>query len=149
MGCTALENVTLGNDIFLIDSDAFTYCNNIKYNEKDGLKYLGSEDSPYLYLMGVVSKDITTATIDSTCILINSYAFIGCTLENVFIPTATPKIMANAFNRCTLSTATFEKKSRWNYGLMGNITSSDLSNESTAATYLTSTYVGEAWARYD
>ena len=148
MGCTSLENVTLGENIWQIYPGAFSNCPNIKYNEKDGLNYLGSEENPYLYLIGTASRDITSATIDSTCVLINSYAFLGCTLEDVFIPTSVTEIMSNAFSGCTLAGATFEKTSKWKYGLIDNISSSDLSDKSKAATCLTSTYTAKSWARY-
>lgn len=146
-GCTALENVTLGEKIYMIGTSAFANCTSINYNVKDGLNYLGSEEKPYLYLIGAASKDITSATIDSSCLIIYSYAFIGCTLENVVIPESVKRIMTNGFAGCTVASATFEKTSGWKYGMIDSISSSILSNATTAATHLTSN-LEKDWVKY-
>jgi hypothetical protein len=71
------------------------------YNLKDGLRYLGNENNPYLYLVGAENKEIETAVLDSNCKFIGSEAFYNCgNLKNVSIPNGVLSLGHSAFLWC-------------------------------------------------
>lgn len=76
--CDSLTSVVVPNSVIDIGKYAFSHCPLLSYNEKEGLKYLGNSTNPYLYLAGVNSTSILTATIDNNCRFIDSGAFYGC-----------------------------------------------------------------------
>lgn len=75
-------------------------------------------------------------------------AFRYCrSLASIEIPASVTSIGREAFSQCfNLKKATFKNPNSWSAGDQ-QISSSDLSNESTAATYLTNNYVGQVWTR--
>ena len=84
--CTALSKVSLPSNINYLGKGAFANCNQIPYNVKGGLKYLGNEDNPYVCLMGAESG-ITTATFEADCTYVAPLALTGCTsLTEVVFP---------------------------------------------------------------
>ena len=90
-----------GVKIVDIDSGTFTNYNGGTYNEKDNLRYIGSKDNPYLFLVGA-SKNLATYGIDSGCKYIGDSAFSGCSgLTNVTIPNSVKYIGRYAFNGCS------------------------------------------------
>ena len=97
-GCRELTSVVIPNSIEYLGVTAFLGCGNLIYNEKNGLKYLGNEANPYLYLAGVVSQKITTAEIDDGCKFIGYFAFYGCSsLTSIEIPNGVTSIGDYAF----------------------------------------------------
>ena len=75
-------------------------------------------------------------------------------LTSVTIPSNLTSIGGYAFYNCTkLTSVTFQNPNGWQVSLSFNMSSpdaldsNDLSNTSTAATYLTNTYKGKYWAR--
>ncbi len=122
--CHKLREVVLSNSIISIEGDVFYDCPKLQYYEQNGLKYLGNPTNPYLYLLGVISKNITTANINKKCIAIGSYAFSECfnlasveipdnvkaigmyaffcceSLANIMIPDSVTSIGTSAFERC-------------------------------------------------
>ena len=48
--CTSLTSVTIPDSVTSIGSFAFSSCSSLQYNIKDGLKYLGNPNNPYIYL---------------------------------------------------------------------------------------------------
>ena len=104
--CSSLTKVVLSDAITFVGDFAFDGCDKVLYNEKEGLKYIGSDDNQYLYLLGVVSKDIIIAHIDENCKFIGSWAFIRCeSLESVNIPKDLMSIGDSAFYYCTSLTS--------------------------------------------
>lgn len=81
--------------------------------------------------------------------------FRFCTrLSSITIPAAVTKLSSNVFNGCTaLTSATFENPNGWWYADESSATSgtaipsSELADPATAATHLTTTYVGKNWKR--
>ena len=99
--CSSLTSIVIPDSVTSIGYGAFWNCESLQYNEKDGLKYLGNETNKYLYLAGVVSKDITTATIDNNCKFIGSSAFEYCSsLTSIVIPDSVTSIGSYAFEDC-------------------------------------------------
>ena len=96
-GCSSLTSVTIPNSVTSIGFGAFVGCDNLVYNEENGLKYLGNPDNPYLCLVGT-SQDITTAQINNRCKLIGDGAFYDCSsLMSVTIPNSVTIIGGGAF----------------------------------------------------
>ena len=93
----AIDGVKIVN----IESGAFGSCNAAACNEKGNLRYIGSKDNPYLFLVGA-SKNLATYGIDSGCKYIGDSAFSGCSgLTNVTIPNSVKYIGRYAFSGCS------------------------------------------------
>jgi len=96
--CKQLEIIAYSPYLF-----AFTNISsaNTKFNIENGLKYIGNPTNPYLVLVGTVSDDITTATINENCEAIGASAFSGCrSLTEIVIPDSVTMIGSNAFWSC-------------------------------------------------
>lgn len=124
--CTNLERCVLGGGITEIGEDTFKNC--------------GS-------LMEVIISESVTSIVRN--------AFYNCTsLESVTIPQAVVHIGSNAFYGCTaLTEAVFAVKSGWMVSRTQGfedgreISSQELSDPLTAATYIKSNYNGYYWKR--
>ena len=104
--CSFLTNIVIPNSVTNVGHWAFANCDNLNYNIKDGLKYLGNSENKYLYLAGTTSLFISSATINSNCRIIGDRAFYYCTaLTNVFIPETVTSIGDYAFSSCTALTS--------------------------------------------
>lgn len=99
-GCDSLVNLQLSQSITNIGSFSFSGCNSLNYNIKSNLKYLGSDENPYFYLVGVVLTSAMTVEIDSKCKFIGEFAFLASSIVNVKIPDGVMKIESNAFYNC-------------------------------------------------
>ena len=100
-GCTNLTKVCLSDEIAVIGENAFLNCNNLEYTVEEELKYLGSENNPYLYLVGTASTAITTAKIHAGCKIIGAGALLNCSkLTNLEIPNSVTTIGDYAFSEC-------------------------------------------------
>ena len=92
----AIDGVKITN----IDSGAFGSCNAAACNEKDNLRYIGSKDNPYLFLVKA-SKNLATYGIDSGCKYIGWRAFYQCSsLTSIAIPNSITSIGSGAFSGC-------------------------------------------------
>ena len=98
------ESITHVGDYAFGDYE-YNECPSLMYNIKDGLKYLGNSINPYLFLAGPVSQEKETATIDSRCKIIGSFAFDGAFLTNVTIGENITSISKGAFQGCSLLTS--------------------------------------------
>ena len=95
--CNNLVSVSIPESIMFISSGAFEYCNNLVYNEWDGLKYLGNESNPHLYLASV-DKDLFTAVVYENCKVIGTGAFEDCNnLISVTLPNSITYIGSSNF----------------------------------------------------
>ncbi len=100
--CTSLTSIEIPNSVTSIGDYAFSGCDSLNYYIKDGLKYLGNSNNPYLYLARVVDIRITTATIDNNCSFIRSSAFSGCTsLTSIVLSNSVTSIGSYAFSSCS------------------------------------------------
>ena len=100
--CRSLTSIVIPNSVTSIGNYAFYYCDSLEYNISDGLKYLGNSENQYLYLAGVVDRNITTATINNNCKVIGYDAFYNCeSLTSIVIPNRVTSIGNRAFYYCS------------------------------------------------
>ncbi len=104
-----LESITLPSTLSEISDSMFENCPNLKYNEYEGIKYLGSEKDPYEYLISAIKKTGDLYTIHPDCRVIGNSAFSGCdSLRSIHLPSSLESIGSNAFSRCSrLSNVSF------------------------------------------
>ena len=119
-GCSGLTSVTIGNSVTSIGNSAFYNC-----------------------------SGLTSITIPDSVTSVRNYAFENCSsLTSVTIGNSVTLIGDSAFYNCSsLTSVTFENPKGWWVTSSTSIASSDLSNPSTAATYLRSTYRDYYWKR--
>ena len=125
-GCTGLVSITLSQNITAIESFTFTGC-----------------------------SSLTSIIIPEEVARIEGNAFSSCTsLTSIIIPENVTEIGSYAFNGCTsLTEVEFKNTSGWFVSKSSTATSgtsiseSNLSNTTTAATYLKSTYTRYYWKR--
>ena len=161
-GCTGLTSVTIPDSVTSIGDYAFRGCTGLAriYYTGDvagwcgisGLNYIMSSGRT-LYIGGEeVEGDLV---IPNGVTSISNYAFDGCTgLISVTIPDSVTSIGNNAFRDCSsLTSVTFENTTGWYYTSSSTATSgtllssSSLSNPSTAAEWLRSTFYNYYWKR--
>ena len=98
--CTSLERLFVPDEIEKFGNGVLSGCNNIKYNDWLGTKYIGSQNSKYLVLItgtNVIGKFTTNG--DTRIIAEN--AFKDCTtITNIAIPDSVANIGSNAFSNC-------------------------------------------------
>ena len=84
LNCTNLVNVSLPDSLTSIGSDTFYGCTNLQTYDDGTASYLGNSENHYLVLVKVVSKEITSFTIDDKTKFIWSSAFSECrVLESI------------------------------------------------------------------
>lgn len=108
-GCSNLEKVFLHNDNVKIGNCVFLGCENLQVTIKEGLKYWGNQDNPYVYLLSAEDKDILVANVDEQCKFIGTNSFRNCcNLKEAIIPKNVINIQMSAFCGCiNLSKVTF------------------------------------------
>lgn len=100
--CDRLTEIIIPNSIISIVDNAFSGCDNLQCTVKDGLKYLGNKDNPYVYLDGVETRDIKSAAIENGCKMIGGSAFFNCeNLTEVVIPDSVTSIGYLPFAACS------------------------------------------------
>ena len=98
--CKELTNIELPLTLMEVGYCAFV-ASNIVYTESEGLKYLGNNYNKYLYLAGVIDRNLSTANINSNCKIIGYEVFNGCSnLEQLDIPNNVARIEEFAFFNC-------------------------------------------------
>ena len=131
--CSYLETITVDSN-----NQTFHSSGNCVINTANKELVLGCKNS-------VIPDDGSVTTIAT-------YAFYYCSnLKSIVIPAIIKQIGTHAFTGTSLTSATFEITSGWyvvaSFGLQNgtNLSSIGLSNTSTAATYLKSTYNAQYW----
>ena len=141
-GCTGLTSVTIGNGVTSIGSNAFYYCTSLT-SVTIGNSVTTIGDFAFAYCTG-----LTGVTIPDSVTSIGSNAFYKCTgLTSVTIPDSVTSIGVRAFEYCnSLTSVNFVNPNGWKAGST-SLSSTDLSNTSTAAKYLSDTYDTYKWTR--
>ena len=146
-GCSNLSNVTIGDNVKIIPEYAFYDCHGLtSINIPDRVTSIGG--CAFLYCSG-----LTSITIGNGVTSIGGEAFKNCRgLTSIDIPDSVTSIGWSAFSGCEkLKNVKFKNTTNWEYCENSTskikISSADLANTSTAAKYLTSTYVNYYWKR--
>ena len=110
--CEYLTNITVGENLNNVGLFAFEESFSIKFNEKDGLCYLGYDKNPYHALVRPNDKSVEHAVITDECAFMADGAFYSCSsLKTAVIGANIERISKDAFCRCSaLETVTFSEK---------------------------------------
>jgi len=154
-GCKSLTKIEIGSGTTNITADAFAGCNALDYID------VSSENTIFYSenncLIRISSKGLLVGSnlsvIPNDIKAIGNYAFSGRkSLTEITIPESCTLIYSSAFAGCSaLTNVTFENSDGWFVATTStatsgtDISSTDLQNTETAATLLTSTYVGKYW----
>ena len=148
-GCSGLTSITIPDSVTSIGSYAFYYCSGLtSITIPDSVTSIGSHAFEGC-------SGLTSITIPDSVTSIGDWAFSGCSgLTSITIPDSVTSIGEWAFYGCSnLTNVTFENTQGWWYSSSSSamsgtsISSSDLADPATAATYLTSTYYNYYWKR--
>ena len=146
--CTSLKNITLPKNVIELGDSAFSDCNSL--TSVTILGNITSIKNNTFYMC----FSLTSVAIPDSVTKIENNAFEWCKdLTNITIPKGVTTIGNSAFSNCnSLNSASFKTTSGWtvvneDLGKRANINSSNLTNTSTAATYLISTYKDYRWNR--
>ncbi|MBO7150745.1 MAG: leucine-rich repeat domain-containing protein, partial [Clostridia bacterium] len=114
-GCKSLRTAVIPSFVTKIGCGTFVDCPNIAYNAYDNAYYVGTEENPYLILVKVKRKDISSCTIHADTVYIGAYAFENCTaITNISVPANVIAVGEGAFyNIRTLSTISFGASVRY------------------------------------
>ena len=98
-GCP-LTQFVLPDSVRSIGYNNFYKSEALQCNVKNGLKYLGNENNPYLYLVDVESTGITSAVVENGCKFIGNATFLECAaLTEVVLPDSIVNV-ESAFGAC-------------------------------------------------
>ena len=161
-GCSSLTSITIPNSVTSIGFSAFEGCSSLT---SIALPFSGNHKSNFGYIFGAssyfdnisyVPTSLKTVVITGGS-LIGDCAFYRClSLTSITIPDSIYYIDSAAFVSCSnLTSVTFENPNNWHGTTYPNeypgeyvdFSSEALSNTSTAARYLTSTYCYYNWKR--
>lgn len=146
-GCSMLTNVTLSGDVTEIGSYAFAGCSGLK-------NIILPETVKKIDSWAFYKSSILNIAIPDGVNVIGARAFDNCTkLTEVTIGSGVTNIGIYAFANCTnLASVTFEDTSGWGYAIneaseSKSLSSTELSDASTAAVWLTEQYSPYIWTK--
>lgn len=99
-GLDSLEELSIPDTIETVDRTNFAECDNLRFNEVDGVRYLGNDKNPYLVLYSA-DTDIRECAVRDGCRLIMEKAFDEMpSLARVSLPGSLRYIGFMAFYGC-------------------------------------------------
>ena len=99
--CTSLSNISIPNSLTFLGGATFDGCNLLQYSQYDNAYYIGNKKNPYLVLLSVIDRDITSCEIHNDTKVIYDGAFYGCaSLSALNIPDSVVHIGGDAFFGC-------------------------------------------------
>ena len=143
--CDGLTSITIPDSVTSIGNSAFYGCNNLSSVT------IGSGVTSIIVAAFAYCTNLTSITIPDGVTSIGDQVFYGCSgLTSVTIGSGVASIGYQAFYNCTsLASAVFKDTSGWyrttTQGATSGTTISNLTNTSTAATYLKTTYSKYYW----
>jgi len=148
--CFSLTSAKIGNGVAYLDGRIFQSCplTTIQIAEGNAKYYVAGncviEKASKTLVIGCKTSVIPT---DGSVTSIADSAFVNCSgLTEIIIPDSVISIGSYAFSSSGLTSVTFTNPNGWTAGST-SISSADLSNPSTAANYLNSTYESRTWTR--
>ena len=94
-------NIDLPSSLIAFGDDVFTTSGGVEYREYGNAYYLGNDNDPYLVLVTVKDKSVTSFEINDTVKFISNAAFSGCNnLSSIIIPDSVKSIGSGAFAQC-------------------------------------------------
>ena len=141
--CTLLASIALPDGVISIESQLFANCTSLT-NVSFGDRVISIGASAFYACTG-----LTDVVIPSTTTIIGANAFSGCTgLTSITIPENVTTIDNGAFYGCrNLKSVTFENTTSWIAISSSENVRLTLTNTTTNATYLRSTYEDYCWKR--
>ena len=145
-GCTGLTSIEIPESVTTIGNSAFQGCTGLT-----SIKIPENVTNIGQYTFNGCTG-LTSIEISESVTTISDYAFYGCTaLTSIEIPESVTAIGYQAFYGCSnLTSVTFKATDGWWYSSSNTATSGTaitVSDASTAATYLRSTYSSRYWKR--
>ena len=77
-GCGYLTSLMLGDSVNIISARCFEGCEELEYNESENGRYLGTDENPYMVLMGLVVPSAEDFTLNVATKIICDVAFDNC-----------------------------------------------------------------------
>ena len=99
--CPNLVSVSLPNSVSRIGYLAFAECPSLIYNEKDGVRYLGNGENPYVLLSKVMDTSLTSLSVPEGTRSIEMWAFQNCSeLKSLSLPNSLASTNGEVFQNC-------------------------------------------------
>ena len=155
--CIGLTSITIPDSVTSIGGSAFEDCSGLTSINWNAVSITDSPSVGGVFKGVGSATDGTTLTIGATCQSLSAWLFYsmtnGANIKTVILGSGLSSIGQGALSIKNLSSATFVDTSGWqvstsvSFSSYTELSSSDLANTSTAATYLNSTYASYYWRK--
>lgn len=100
--CAGITSLNVPSTLKTIGASAFLNCTSLEFYKKGNGKYLGNDQNPCVWLMGVTMSTVTSLAIDDECQYIYPFALVGCNkLVNISIPSGIKTLDSKLFDSCS------------------------------------------------